>query len=148
MLVASGKLLDGQPVVTTEAGPLIVSAARGRGRITALLFSPEREPMRSWKHLPTFWARVTDVPLAWYVSSDFNRSGGWSSDGIFGAMIDSKQVHKLPIEWLLLLLVVYLVVIGPFDQYWLKRIGRPMLTWITFPCYVVLFSLLIYFYRL
>jgi len=36
-------------------------------------------------------------------------------------------------------------VIGPVDRYWLKRIGRPMLTWITFPCYVVLFSLLIYF---
>jgi len=60
-------------------------------------------------------------------------------------MIDSRQVHKLPVEWLLLLLIIYLVVIGPLDQFWLKRIGRPMLTWITFPCYVVLFSLLIYF---
>ena len=60
-------------------------------------------------------------------------------------MIDTRQVHKLPVTWLLLLLVVYLVVIGPLDQRWLKRIGRPMLTWITFPCYVVLFSLLIYF---
>ena len=56
-----------------------------------------------------------------------------------------RQVHKLPVTWLLLLLLVYLVVIGPLDQYWLKRINRPMLTWITFPCYVVLFSLLIYF---
>ena len=60
-------------------------------------------------------------------------------------MIDTRQVHKLPVTWLLLLLLVYLVVIGPLDQRWLKRIGRPMLTWITFPCYVVLFSLLIYF---
>jgi hypothetical protein len=40
---------------------------------------------------------------------------------------------------------VYLVVIGPFDQWWLKKINRQMLTWITFPAYVVLFSLLIYF---
>jgi hypothetical protein len=40
---------------------------------------------------------------------------------------------------------VYLVVIGPLDQYWLRRIRKPMLTWVTFPCYVVLFSLLIYF---
>jgi len=65
-------------------------------------------------------------------------------------MIDSKQVRKLPVHYLLLLLIVYLLVIGPVDQYWLKRIRRPMLTWITFPCYVVIFSLLIYFigYRL
>jgi len=73
------------------------------------------------------------------------RQGGMSSDGIFGGMIDTRQVHKLPVWWLLLLLLIYLVVIGPLDQMWLKRIGRPMLTWITFPCYVVVFSLVIYF---
>src|SRR5204862_1986935 len=80
-----------------------------------------------------------------YASSDYNAGYGQSADGIFGAMIDSRQVHKLPIGWLLLLLIVYLVIIGPLDQWWLKRINKPMLTWITFPCYVVLFSLLIYF---
>jgi hypothetical protein len=143
--VAVGALRDGQVEVAAGDLPLIVTAHRGRGRITTLLFSPEREPFLSWKNLPTFWARLTEVPGAWYVSSDFNQAGGWSSDGIFGAMIDSRQVHKLPVEWLLLLLVVYLAVIGPLDQYWLKRIGKPMLTWITFPCYVVFFSLLIYF---
>jgi hypothetical protein len=145
MQVAVGTLRDGHVVAGTPEAPLVVAANRGRGRITALLFSPEREPARSWKNLPTFWAKLAEVPAVWYISSDFSRFGGWSSDGIFGAMIDTRQVHKLPIEWLLLLLIVYLVVIGPLDQFWLKRIGKPMLTWITFPCYVVLFSLLIYF---
>ena len=145
MQVAVGTMRDGSVVVSAEDIPLIVTAHRGRGRVSALLFSPEREPFRSWKNLPTFWAKLIEVPGAWYVSGDYGQQGGWSSDGIFGAMIDSRQVHKLPVGWLLLLLIVYLVVIGPLDQYWLKRIGKPMLTWITFPCYVVLFSLLIYF---
>ena len=143
--VATGTLRDGQIVVSSGDTPLIVTVARGRGNVTVLLFSPEREPFRSWKNLPTFWARLSEVPAQWYTSGDFNRQGGWSSDGIFGAMIDTRQVHKLPVGWLLVLLIVYLVVIGPADQMWLKRIGRPMLTWITFPCYVVFFSLLIYF---
>jgi hypothetical protein len=143
--VAMGQVRDGQVVVTAGDKPLIVTANRGRGRVTLLLFSPEREPFRSWKNAPIFWAKLAEVPGAWYVWSDFRQQGGWSSDGIFGAMIDTRQVHKLPVTWLLLLLLVYLVVIGPLDQRWLKRIGRPMLTWITFPCYVVLFSLLIYF---
>jgi hypothetical protein len=143
--VAVGAQHDGNVLVAAGDTPLMITAPRGRGRVTALLFSPEREPFRSWKNLPTFWAKLIEVPGAWYVSADFNQPGGWSSDGIFGAMIDSRQVHKLPVGWLLLLLLVYLVVIGPLDQYWLKRIGKPMLTWITFPCYVVLFSLLIYF---
>ena len=67
-----------------------------------------------------------------------------SSDGIFGSMIDSKQVRKLPLAWLLALLAAYLAVIGPLDQYWLKKINRQMLTWMTFPLYVVAFSGLIY----
>jgi hypothetical protein len=145
MQVAVGNLRDGQVVQDAEDTPLIITANRGRGRITVLMFSPEREPFRSWKNMPTFWSKLADVPGNLYVSSDYGYRGEVGSDGIFGAMIDTRQVHKLPVEWLLLLLIVYLVVIGPLDQFWLKKIGKPMLTWITFPCYVVMFSLLIYF---
>jgi hypothetical protein len=145
MQVAVSQVRDGKVELDAGGTPLIVTAQRGRGRVTALLFSPEREPMRSWRELPTFWAKLAEVPGAWYVSKDLYSQGGWSTDGVFGAMIDTRQVHKLPVGWLLLLLIVYLVVIGPLDQFWLKRIGKPMLTWITFPCYVVFFSLAIYF---
>ena len=62
MLVATGKLRDGQVVVAAGGTPLIVTANRGRGQVTLLLFSPEREPFRSWKNLPTFWAKLTEVP--------------------------------------------------------------------------------------
>jgi len=143
--VATGPLTDGQALVSAEGKPLIVTAPRGRGRVTALLFSPEREPVRSWKHLPSFWAKLAEVPPALYTWASYAHPVGWSTDGIFGAMVDTWQVRKLPVPWLLLLLVVYLLVIGPLDHWWLKRIGKPMLTWITFPCYVLLFSLLIYF---
>jgi hypothetical protein len=145
MQVAIGPVREGTIEVKSGETPLVITSIRGNGRITALLFSPEREPARSWKNLGVFWAKLAEVPGIWYVNKDSNFQGGWSSDGIFGAMIDSRQVHRLPIGWLLLLLLVYLVVIGPLDQFWLKRIGKPMLTWITFPCYVVLFSLVIYF---
>lgn len=143
--VATGTVKDGQAIVRSEGKPLIVTAARGRGRITLLLFSPEREPARSWKNLPTFWSKLTEIPQSLYQSAEYRQYGGWSSDALFGAMIDSRQVRKLPVPWLLLLLVVYLLIIGPFDRWWLKKINRPMLTWITFPAYVALFSLLIYF---
>ncbi|MEW6156950.1 MAG: hypothetical protein AB1813_05920 [Verrucomicrobiota bacterium] len=143
--VATGTLRDGWSVCGPEQAPLIAECYRGRGRLTLLTFSPEREPFRSWKQRGHFWARLIDMPHDWFSNPDFNQYGGWSIDGVLGALLDSRQVRKLPVEWLLLLLVVYLIVIGPFDQYWLKKINRQMLTWITFPTYVVLFSLLIYF---
>lgn len=148
--VVTGKIRDGRTVVSAEGKPLIVTANRGLGRVTTLMFSPEREPFKSWRELPTFWTIMLEVPLELYASTDFFSGYGNSVDGIFGAMIDSRQVHKLPVGWLLALLIVYLLVIGPLDRIWLKKINKPMLTWITFPCYVVLFSGLIYFigYRL
>ncbi len=144
MQVATAKLRDGEVIVGTKEAPLVVSAQRGRGTVTVLLFSPEREPMAKWDNLPVFWAKLAGVPGDWYVQDVPMRQGGYSSDGIFGSMIETRQVHKLPLGWLLCLLLVYLVVIGPLDQFWLKRINKPMLTWITFPCYVVFFSVLIY----
>ena len=143
--VATATLRDGQAVLSVHGIPLIVSARRGRGEITVLLFSPEREPFRSWKNREWFWAKLVSVPPRWFGPEYLNAYGGSSIDGVFGAMIDSRQVRKLPVQWLLLLLVVYLLVIGPLDQYCLKRLNRQMLTWLTFPIYVALFSLLIYY---
>jgi hypothetical protein len=147
LLVATGTLRNGQVLASAGDTPLLITSHQGRGRVTVLLFNPERDPFRSWKNLPSFWAKLAGVPPGLYKEPPENpsMSMGYTIDSVFGAMIDSKQVRKLPVEWLLLLLILYLCVIGPLDQYWLKRLKRPMLTWITFPCYVVCFSLLIYF---
>jgi len=143
--VATGTARDGTILIGDSTAPLAFEGKRGRGRITVLGFSPEREPFLSWKNRPWFWARLADVPAAAFQSPNpYRGMAQMSSDGIFGAMIDSRQIRKLPLGWLLALLAAYLVVIGPLDQYWLRKINRQMLTWITFPCYVLIFSGLIY----
>ena len=142
--VAVATLRDGRTIVSAQGLPLVIESSRGRGRISVLTFSPERDPFLSWKNRPWFWSKIVGIPSDIFESYDF-RQYGWSVDGVFGAMIDSKQVRKLPLGWLLLLLVLYLLVIGPFDRYWLKKINRQMLTWVTFPMYVAIFSGLIYF---
>lgn len=137
-------------LLQVEDRALVLRAHEGRGTITVLTFSPEREPFRSWKGRPWFWAGLLDHNPAAMPGQPAMNYGGASIDGVFGGLLDSRQVRKLPVPWLLLLLVVYLVVIGPLDRWWLKKINRPMLTWVTFPGYVVFFSLLIYYigYRL
>jgi hypothetical protein len=142
--VATGVMRDGEVLVGSGNTPLVITAARGRGQLSVLTFSPELEPFLSWTNRPHFWAKMMDMPPTLLASDQYQQYGGYSLDGVFGAMIDSKQVRKLPVGWLLVLLVGYLVVIGPLDRYWLNKINRQMLTWITFPIYVALFSGLIY----
>jgi hypothetical protein len=143
--LATTKLRDGRVLVGPAATPQVIIAARGRGQITLLTFAPELEPLRSWSNAAYFWAKMVDLPPDLLSTENTYRYPGRPIDGVFGAMIDSKQVRKLPVGWLLLLLIGYLGVIGPFDQYWLKKLNKQMLTWITFPAYVAFFSLLIYF---
>jgi hypothetical protein len=143
--VATGKIRDGTVLIGDPSAPLAIDGLRGRGRVTVLTFSPEREPFLSWKNRAWFWSKLAEVPASAYVNNATVIANRLSSDSIFKAMIETKQVRKLPLGWLLALLVAYLVVIGPLDQYWLKKINRQMLTWVTFPCYVVFFSALIYF---
>lgn len=148
--VTTSEVIEGEVMLAVDGTPLIVRGRRGLGQVTLLTFSPEREPFRSWENRDWFWAQLLAIPAAWYEVGVGGLYGGQGVDGLFGLMIDSRQVRKLPISWLLILLVTYLVVIGPLDRYVLRRVRREMLTWVTFPAYVVLFSLLIYYigYRL
>ncbi|GIT05791.1 MAG: hypothetical protein CM1200mP29_12020 [Verrucomicrobiota bacterium] len=113
--------------------------------MSVLGFNPEREPFKSWANRAWFWVRLAKVHGAWFEEDAPQQYGRLHIDGVYGAMLDSRQVSKLPVEWLLLLLAAYLVIIGPVDRIWLKRINKQMLTWLTFPAYVAIFSLLIYF---
>ena len=119
--------------------------------MTVLGFNPEREPVRSWKNRAWLWSRLVDIDSEWFISEQPPRNyGRVNVDGLYGMILDSRQVSKLPVMWLILLLITYLVIIGPVDRIWLKRINKQMLTWLTFPIYVIFFSFLIYYigYRL
>lgn len=142
------KASTSEVLVAHQGKPLAVSATRGRGKLTLLAFNAEREPFQSWTHAPWFWGAVCGLREQLQASKPSYAYR--STDGVIGALVDSTQIRKLPVGWLLLLLLAYLAVIGPIDRWWLKKINREMLTWITFPCYVVAFSFLIYLigYRL
>ena len=145
------RLKDGKTLVSFDGETLIANANRGFGQVTILGFNPEREPIRSWENRAWLWARLADIDSEWFVSEKPPRDyGRMNVDGLYGMMTDSRQVSKLPVIWLILLLITYLVIIGPVDRIWLKRINKQMLTWLTFPIYVIFFSFLIYYigYRL
>ncbi len=138
-------LANGSALFKLDNRPVAAETNRGLGQVSVLGFNPEREPFKSWTNRAWFWARLAKVTGAWFGKNAPQQYSQTSTDGVYGAMLDSRQVSKLPIVWLLLLLAAYLVIIGPVDRIWLKRINKQMLTWLTFPAYVAIFSLLIYF---
>ena len=132
-------------VIQGAVGPWVVSKRHGLGLVVLLMFNPEREPFKSWRNKDRFWSKLTGQENLLNEMQLLLHVGGRSVDGVFGAMIHSRQDKKLPWPWLIFILAFYLVVIGPIDFLMLKRKKRQMLTWVTFPSYVLLFTLMIYY---
>src|SRR5947209_4900908 len=61
-VAVTGPLRDGPGLIASETAPLALTAKRGRGQLTVLLFSTELKPFLSWKNRPQFWAKLIDMP--------------------------------------------------------------------------------------
>ncbi len=64
----------------------------------------------------------------------------WAERPIRERLSDIPNLSPLPIEWLALFGVLYLLWIGPVDWLVLRLIGRQTWTWVTFPIVIVGFS--------
>lgn len=135
---------DARPVISVGGTTIASTRAVGWGRVTLLGWNPEREPLRGAAASGHFWAALFGVPPQLLTSEALLTWSATIFDDVMSALVETEQVRKLPIVSLLALLVVYLVVIGPFDRWLVRRLRKPILTWVTFPAYVVVFSLMLY----
>ena len=142
--LAGKPVADATILFEAHGRPLATARDEGRGRITLLSWNPEREPLRTAPGIGHFWAALAGVPSH---VLDGRAGYAWKLpgfDAVAAAVTETEQIRKLPVGILLLVLLVYIGVIGPFDRWLIRRTGRPLLTWITFPAYVLVFSALIY----
>lgn len=90
------------------------------------------------------WFQAAWAQPAWIPPEDVSagivasRQGWWSQAS--PALGSFQAAAPLSLAFILGFGIVYLLAIGPLDFLVLKRLGRPMLTWITFPVLAIGFS--------
>jgi hypothetical protein len=142
--------------------PLVVRGPCGFGRVTLIGVDVDQRILGDWPDRGLFWACALDlrhdqtdrsasgVQLAG--SGRFFQSG--VSDLSSQLRISLEQfpgVKLIPFGWVAFFIFLYILLIGPGDYFFLKKVLKRMeLTWITFPTIVATVSLLAYFaaYRL
>lgn len=136
--------------------PLIVRGAPGFGRVTLIGLSVNQKLFADWPDRGLFWARALDLR---HDRADASGGGGLGGSGRFyrsGVTDLSSQlrigleqfpgVKLIPFGWVAFFIFLYIMLIGPGDYFFLKKVLKRMeLTWITFPTIVVTVSLLAYF---
>ena len=142
--------------------PLIVRGPYGFGRVTLIGVGVEQKIFGDWPDRGLFWARAMDLrhdrPEQAGAGTRLGGPGRFYQSGVSDLAsqlrIGLEQfpgVKLIPFGWVAFFIFVYILLIGPGDYLFLKKVLKRMeLTWITFPTIVLTVSLLAYFaaYRL
>ncbi len=139
-----------------ERQPVVAQSAFGLGRVTVIGFDLDGAPFADFSARKEFWDFVLREAGA-------NRaaSGATASPRPPGTLTEDEDeiavalrthndtfdgVPVVSFGWVALLIVLYILLIGPIEYYFLKRVlGRLELTWVTFPIIVLTVSALAYF---
>ncbi len=130
--------------------PLVVRAARGFGQVLFLAGELDEPPLAGWTDRPLLAAKLLDLPVAQAeesrTSSAMMHHGYSDMSGQMRSALDQFAGVRLAPFWLVAgLIVVYILLIGPGDFFFLRKyVGRMEWTWLTFPLIVVLVSLAAY----
>jgi hypothetical protein len=131
-------------VVNSINGPLISRVSTGAGVVTFVAVDLNLKPLNRWLSLSQFYEMLLFERLHEASAAQSNRRGRISSSGVTDLatqlvnVADAIPARERWSSWqAMLLMVVYLVIIGPLDYLVVVRLlNRPKLTWITFPVLV------------
>jgi hypothetical protein len=144
-IVATGDLLAGATRLADQDGaPLVATRNWGRGIVTSLAFDPGTSALSSWSGAGAFWQRLTlDTPRPAGLQEPFDGSSSGSNQ-IANVLRDIPGL-ALPPTWLLgLILLAFIVVVGPVNYLVLRAVDRRELAWVTIPLVTILFAGTIY----
>jgi hypothetical protein len=148
-------LIDGPQ--GNEGHPLLVRVPYGLVQVTLLAFDVDQPPFTRWDGQSDFWKRLrTELGVALSKSADNNPRGGFRAYGqpvdndlagqLRNALEQFPEVSNISFGWVALFIFIYILVVGPLDYLFLKKVVKRLeLTWVTFPAVVLVVSTVSYF---
>jgi hypothetical protein len=146
ILVLDSAVLRGKVRHAAGPVPLVVESCQGGGRVTFVAFDPTLLSVAKGPGFSKFWDWVLPLDPAVVSANETDSRKAPRHLGSVGLTDLARQfpdVAPPAIGGLFALILAYLVVVGPLDYGVLRLFRRLELTWLTFPAYVVAFTLFI-----
>lgn len=167
LLLANLKPKEGMPLETMvperpgeDSPPLVVRWPYGLGQITLVAFDLDQPPFTTWNGQKDFWQRLL-AKLGMRPPKEPKADGNGGQAGFsptgrdtstdLASLLQSKlenfkDVSVISFGWVALFILIYIIIVGPLDYLFLKKVVKRLeLTWITFPTVVVVVSAVAYF---
>jgi len=141
------KNIEGVTIVAEADLPLVVRTPRHFGQITFVAVDLDRQPFIEWEGRGLMASRLLGLPDPSTTpdpNNVMNARNRWMPDlasQMQSGLDTFTGVTRIPFALVALLILGYIVLIGPGDYFLVKRVLKRMeLTWITFPLWVILVS--------
>lgn len=136
-----GSLSDKNILAKEVSGPIAVRVPYGFGRVTVLALDLDRPPLAAWPLLPGLVAKLVGAPLSTSNTESRQQNRQLSQLGMTdlasqfqSAQEDFATISRPSHWWVMGIILLYIIVIGPLDYLIVHRVLRhPEWTWATFP---------------
>ena len=139
--ISTGTLRDEARGLVRAADGTILASMRpvGAGRVILIGTDLATDAYRGWEGSPRLWARL--LPTNGVLEQFFGRFPVEESQNAMGtALSNLPSLEVPPAELLLLVIVAYILLIGPISYVVLRRMDRRELAWVTAPLLVIVFT--------
>jgi hypothetical protein len=140
--ISTGVLRDDARALIRAEDDTILASMRsvGAGRVVFIGTDMASDSYRGWEGSPRLWARL--LPTGAMLEQFF---GGFpvaeeAANAMGSALGNLPSLEVPPAELLLVVIVGYILLIGPISYLVLRRVDRRELAWVTAPLLVVLFT--------
>lgn len=121
--------------------PLVVESQYGEGRVDFITLNLSSAPFNSWPDTIRFWNQLL-APTGEYsqnLPTDISLHQMYNMEMV-GNLSNIPALDLPSIQWLSLLLAVYILLVGPVNYFVLRRLRRLQLAWFSIPVLTLLFS--------
>ena len=143
----------GKVIASTLSTPLVIRGAYGFGRVTVIGLDTDAPPFSNWPDRTLFWVKALDlrgtnasVEGGQVAGRLINYNNSDLATVVRRALDQFQGVTPVPFAWVAGFILIYILLVGPGDYFFVKKVLRRMeLTWVTFPLIVIVVSLLAYY---
>ncbi len=142
-LFAAGAVVRGEVLLKSDGIPLAVRRNAGLGSVVCFAVAPEDPAYNDWPGWEDVWKDVL-APLT-LPEKESDIDPAWKHKSVLASLVQAPRQTGLRMGLVIILIALYALIAGPVDYRLVRRLGRPRLTWITFPVIVLVFTLASWF---
>jgi hypothetical protein len=139
-IVAAGQA-HGETLVEEGNQPIVIEKALGNGSVDYVALDLSSSPFDAWNGATPFWEKILSPGAAYPEWMPIDISPRQQLASQMPYILTNLPMLDLPsAQGLALLLVVYILLIGPINYFVLRRQNKLHLAWITIPVITIIFS--------